>query len=136
MASSRATTSTGLCPSAYKCGQVWGIHIQVAGISIYHLGSADLDDEELGSLPVDIFLAGVAGRNLTPDYWERVLPRLDPAVVVPTHYYNFFTPLGEELDLATRVEIDSVPEEVARVSGDATVATFRPIDEMQLAGST
>src|SRR5438552_13984609 len=53
----------GLAPSAYKCGQVWGIRIEVAGTTLYHQGSADLDDGELGSEPVDVFLAGVAGRS-------------------------------------------------------------------------
>jgi L-ascorbate metabolism protein UlaG (beta-lactamase superfamily) len=37
----------GLAPTAYKCGDVWGIRIEVAGVSLYHQGSADLDDEEL-----------------------------------------------------------------------------------------
>src|SRR5262249_50842947 len=86
----------GLSPGAYKCGKVWGIRIEVAGLSLYHQGSADLDDAELARDPVDVFLAGVAGRRVTPRYWERVLPRLDPRIVVPTHYDNFFAPLGEE----------------------------------------
>lgn len=119
-----------LSPAAYKCGQVWGIHIRVAGIDIYHQGSADLDDDELGSLPVDLFLAGVAGRNFTPDYWDRVLPRLDPRIVVPTHYDNFFTPLGRDLEPIRRVRLGSVPEEVAAVSRDATVAALRRADEL------
>ena len=36
-----------LSPSAYRCGQVWGIRIEVAGTSLYHQGSADLIDEEI-----------------------------------------------------------------------------------------
>ena len=36
----------GLVPTAYKCGTVWGIRIEVAGVSLYHQGSADLDDEQ------------------------------------------------------------------------------------------
>ena len=31
-----------LSPGAYRCGQVWGIHIEVAGFSFYHQGSANL----------------------------------------------------------------------------------------------
>src|SRR5207249_330703 len=37
----------GLVPTAYRCGQVWGIRIDVAGVTLYHQGSADLDDREL-----------------------------------------------------------------------------------------
>ena len=69
----------GLSPSAYRCGQVWGIHIAVAGITLYHQGSADLLDDAVRHNGVDVFLAGVAGRNFTERYWERILPRLDPA---------------------------------------------------------
>ncbi len=34
------------------------------------------------------------GRSFTERYWERILPKLDPEVVVPTHYDDFFEPLG------------------------------------------
>ena len=84
----------GLVPTAYKCGDVWGIRIDVGGVSLYHQGSANLDDDELRDERVDVFLAGVAGRGVTPRYWDRILPPLDPEVVVPTHYDNFFAPLG------------------------------------------
>jgi L-ascorbate metabolism protein UlaG (beta-lactamase superfamily) len=120
----------GLSPGAYRCGQVWGIRIEVAGVSIYHQGSANLDDQELGRDPVDVFLAGVAGREVTPRYWERVLSRLDPRILVPTHYDNFFAPLGREAQLLRRVNLDLVPEEVAAVSADATVAALPRVDDL------
>lgn len=118
----------GLWPGAYRCGQVWGIRIEVAGLSFYHQGSADLDDEALGVEPVDVFLAGVAGRSVTPRYWERVLPKLDPRVVVPTHYDNFFRPLGRELDFVRNVKLASVPNEVSAVSSSAAVRALPRID--------
>jgi len=67
-----------LSPSAYRCGQVWGISIAVAGIRIYHQGSANLIDDAIRESGVDVFLAGVAGRGFTEDYWRRILPRLEP----------------------------------------------------------
>lgn len=118
----------GLWPGAYRCGQVWGIRIEVAGTSLYHQGSADLDDEALGVKPVDVFLAGIAGRSVTPHYWERVLPKLDPRAVVPTHYDNFFRPLGRELGFVRNVKLASVPDEVDAVSHSATVCALPRID--------
>lgn len=118
----------GLVPTAYKCGQVWGIRIEVAGISFYHQGSADLEDDQLDDRAVDVFLAGVAGRSVTPRYWERVLPRLDPRIVVPTHYDDFFAPLGGEQKLIRRVDLAAVPEEVAGVSRDAQVVALPRVD--------
>jgi L-ascorbate metabolism protein UlaG (beta-lactamase superfamily) len=118
----------GLWPGAYRCGQVWGIRIEVAGTSLYHQGSANLDDDALGIEPVDVFLAGVAGRSVTPRYWERVLGKLDPRVVVPTHYDNFFRPLGRELDFVRNVKLASVPDEVSAVSSSAAVCALPRID--------
>jgi L-ascorbate metabolism protein UlaG (beta-lactamase superfamily) len=111
----------GLAPSAYRCGQVWGIHIAVAGITLYHQGSADLIDDAVRHRGVDLFLAGIAGRNFTERYWERVIPRLDPAIVVPTHYDDFFVPLEERMELMGSARIADLEEEVASVSRDARV---------------
>lgn len=117
-----------LTPGAYKCGQVWGIRIEVAGISLYHQGSANLDDAELAHEPVDVFLAGIAGREVTPRYWERILPKLDPRLIVPTHYDDFFAPLGESAKFIRRVKLDQLPGEIAAVSSDAELAAMRRID--------
>jgi len=118
----------GLVPGAYKCGAVYAIRIDVAGISLYHQGSADLNDSEIREGPVDVFLAGVAGRSVTPHYWERILPKLDPRIVVPTHYDNFFSPLGAAQDYVTRVKLAEVPDEVRQVARDARVAALSRVD--------
>jgi L-ascorbate metabolism protein UlaG (beta-lactamase superfamily) len=118
----------GLSPGAYRCGQVWGIRIDVAGTSLYHQGSANLDDEELRDGPVDVFLAGIAGRSFTPGYWQRILPRLDPRVVVPTHYDDFFAPLGRPLNFVRQARLADVPGEVGAVSGAARVVALPRID--------
>jgi L-ascorbate metabolism protein UlaG (beta-lactamase superfamily) len=110
-----------LTPSAYKCGDVFGIRVEVAGTSFYHQGSADLDDGQRIE-GVDVFLAGITGRQVTPRYWERILPRLDPRLLVPTHYDDFFAPLDRPLKLVRRVGIEQLPGEIAAVSRDAAVA--------------
>ena len=111
----------GLSPSAYRCGQVWGIHIAVAGITLYHQGSADLIDDAVRHQGVDVFLAGIAGRNFTERYWDRILPRLDPATIVPTHYDNFFVPLTDRMELMGNARISDLEGEVGSVSRDARV---------------
>lgn len=121
----------GMRMGAYRCGQVWGIRIEVAGVSFYHQGSANLIDEALRPEPVDVFLAGVAGRSVTPRYWERVLAKLDPRVVVPTHYDDFFKPLGVELGFTARVRLGELPDEIGAVSRDAAVAALPRTDRAQ-----
>lgn len=114
----------GLAPGAYRCGQVWGIHIAVAGITLYHQGSADLIDDAVRHHGVDVFLAGIAGRNFTERYWERILPRLDPGAVVPTHYDDFFVPLTDSMKLMGNARIAELEGEVRAVSRDTGVAAL------------
>src|SRR6478609_1925572 len=81
-----------LTPQAYKCGQVWGICIEVAGMRFYHQGSADLLEDEIRDRGVDVFLCGISGRRFTPRYVERIVGALAPQMIVPTHYDDFFRP--------------------------------------------
>ncbi len=113
-----------LSPGAYRCGRVWGISIEVAGVRFYHQGSANLIDEAVRERGVDVFLAGVAGRGFTRDYWQRILPLLDPRVVVPTHYDNFFRPLGRPLEFVSNVQLSELPDEIGAVSGEIELAAL------------
>jgi L-ascorbate metabolism protein UlaG (beta-lactamase superfamily) len=117
-----------LCPSAYRCGQVWGISIAVAGIRFYHQGSANLIDDAVRERGVDVFLAGVAGRSFTRDYWGRILPRLQPRAVVPTHYDNFFRPLGQHMEFVANVQLSSLPDEIGAVSREIELAALPRAD--------
>lgn len=117
-----------LSPAAYRCGQVWGIAIEVAGVRFYHQGSANLLDDEVRERGVDVFLAGVAGRSFTERYWQRILTRLEPRAVVPTHYDNFFRPLGQDLEFVTAAELSRLPEEIGAVSRDIELAALPRAD--------
>jgi L-ascorbate metabolism protein UlaG (beta-lactamase superfamily) len=125
-----------LSPAAYRCGQVWGISIAVAGVRFYHQGSADLVDDAVREHGVDIFLAGVAGRGFTERYWQRILPRLEPRAVVPTHYDNFFRPLGGDLEFVTAAELARLPEEIGAVSGEIELAALPRADLGQASAPT
>jgi L-ascorbate metabolism protein UlaG (beta-lactamase superfamily) len=117
-----------LAPGAYRCGQVWGISIKVAGLCFYHQGSANLVDVAIRKPPVDVFLAGIAGRSFTRDYWKRILPRLDPGVIVPTHYDNFFRPLGQQMEFVSNVKLSALPDEIGAISADAEIAALPRAD--------
>jgi len=117
-----------LSPGAYRCGQVWGISIEAAGVRFYHQGSANLIDGAIREREVDVFLAGVAGRGFTERYWQRILPRLDPKVVVPTHYDNFFRPLGAPLEFVSNVQLSALPDEIGAVSRDVELAALPRAD--------
>jgi L-ascorbate metabolism protein UlaG (beta-lactamase superfamily) len=117
----------GLWSGAYRCGQTWGIHVAVAGYSFYHQGSANLIDDRIAHRGVDCFLAGIAGRSFTRDYAARILSRLQPRVIVPHHFDDFFRPIDAELGFSLNVNLGGFVEEVARVSADFPVRTLRPL---------
>lgn len=120
-----------LSPGAYKCGQVFGILIEVAGIRIYHQGSANLIDEAVPRGGVDLFLAGVAGRRFTRDYWPRILRRLEPQVVVAGHFDDFFRPVEAPAGFSANVNLAAVPEEIGRVSRDFRVVAPRVMEVLR-----
>ncbi len=118
-----------LSPGAYRCGEIYGIEITVAGMSFYHQGSANLVDDAVRSTDIDVFLAGVAGRGFTRQYWQRILTRLQPKTIVPTHYDDFFRPLDAEMGFTTNVNLAHVPDEVHAVSRDFAVAALPLVTE-------
>jgi hypothetical protein len=101
-------------------------------MTFYHQGSANLIDEALHHRGVDVFLAGIAGRSFTRDYWERILRGLQPRTVVASHFDDLFRPVDAAMGFSTNVNLAAVPDEVAAVSRDFTVAALLP---MQSVGS-
>lgn len=109
---------THLTPQAYCCGQVWGIHVEVAGATLYHQGSANLIEDEICHRDVDVFLCGIAGRQFTDDYTARMLRAIRPATVVVSHHDDFFRTLAEPQGLAFGVDVERFTDEVQQVSSD------------------
>jgi len=119
-----------LNPQAYRCGDVWGIHVRVelatGPYTIYHQGSADLIEDEIRHRGVNLFLCGIAGRQFTEDYTRRILERIAPEQVVVSHHDDFFVPLGEQPAFAFGVDVERFPSEVAAVSREIQVVSPPP----------
>lgn len=113
-----------LVPQAYKCGQVWGIAIEVAGMRFYHQGSADLLEDEVIDRGVDMFLCGISGRRFTPRYVERVLHALDPKLIVASHYDDFFRPLDVPPEFSFNVNLTGFADEAHAAARDVPVYTL------------
>jgi len=116
-----------LTPNAYSCGQVYGIHIRVAGVTFYHQGSADLIEDAIRHSNVDYFLAGIAGRGFTKRYTERISRLLEPRVVVPHHYDDFFAPIDEPMKFSFNVNLAGFVEEVWAVSKDFEIKALESL---------
>lgn len=114
----------GLTAQAYRCGQVWGICIEVGGARLYHQGSADFIEDEIVDRGVDVFLCGISGRRFTPRYIERIVRALEPKLIVPTHYDNFFRPLDQPAAFSFNVNLTGFADETRAASRDLPVHTL------------
>ena len=113
-----------LVPQAYRCGQVWGVCIEVAGLRIYHQGSADLIEAEIVDRGVDLFLCGISGRRFTPSYVARILRALAPGAVIATHFDDFFRPLDQPTRFSFNVNLAGFAEEAHAASREVPVHTL------------
>lgn len=116
-----------LAAGAYRCGQVWGITIEVDGTTLYHMGSADILDDEVTTRGVDVFLCGIAGRLYTERFTERAVSALDPSLVVAHHHDDFFRPLDADMGFSLNVNLGGFVEEVRRVAADLPVRVLPPL---------
>ena len=116
----------------YRCGLVFGIHIAVAGLSLYHMGSAELVDDQLTTGSVDLCLLGISGRHHTERYIPRALRLLQPRVVMPMHYDNFFRTLDKPMQLLPLTRFEELIGEVSAFDRDATVRTLRMGQQVSL----
>jgi len=121
-----------LTPRAYCCGEVWGIHIAVAGRTFYHQGSADLLDDEVRHRHVDYFLCGVAGRQVSDDYLRRAIGGLAPHHLLALHHDNLFRPLDpDRSEFAMGVDLARLPDEVAVVSSEVQVGVLPLLEPLR-----
>ncbi len=98
----------------YKMGGAFGLFLRAPGVSLYHNGSADLVDTELAGKSADVLIAGLAGRQGTRDYIDRLARALTPKVIIPTHHDAFFAPLERGLHLLPGIDIAGFLRDVRR----------------------
>ena len=71
-----------------------------------------------------MFLCGASGRRFTPHYLERVVQALDPALIIPMHYDDFFRPLGGPTRFSFNVNLTGFADEVRAVSQELPIRTL------------
>jgi L-ascorbate metabolism protein UlaG (beta-lactamase superfamily) len=118
----------------FRCGQVYGIFIEVAGVTFYHLGSAELIEERIPRRAVDYLLLGIAGRSFSARFTQRALQTLAPRFVVPHHYDDFFRPLDAPMRFSFNVNFAGFLDEVAQVSREFEVRTLVPLQVLGAKG--
>lgn len=93
-------------------GTVLNWLVEVGGLRVVHVDSADVIDEELEGLTADVVCLCAIGRRYRPGLVESVVSRLKPRWVVPCHWDWFFTPYGDPLRLLPGVDLPGFIEEI------------------------
>lgn len=120
------TCEVHLRGSEYRCGDVFSFLVEVAGRRIYHLGSADLVEDQIPAEArgADLLLLCIAGRFATERFVPRALTALEPACVVPMHYDNFFRAAEKAMWLLPRTAFGRFVEDVRAVSTSFDLMTL------------
>jgi len=113
--------------NAYRCGQVWGIHIEVGGTTLYHQGSADLEEDRYTLGPVDLLLTCIAGRAYTPRFVERTIRTVRPTTVLPHHFDDFFRPAEAPMGLSLNVHVAGFVDDLTSFDPDVGLRTLTPL---------
>ncbi len=82
----------------YPTGGVYGWLIEVEGKKLFHLGSACM----LWGVGdgIDVFMVPVQGRTDICDVAAELVKRVNPGLVIPHHFDDFYPPLSRNVDLS------------------------------------
>jgi L-ascorbate metabolism protein UlaG (beta-lactamase superfamily) len=114
----------------YKCGAVFGVEIRVAGRTLYHVGSAQLIDENVDTKHVDLLLLCVAGWTSTRDFPERIARRLAPGAVLLSHWDDFLLPLQEPARALPAIQLPRLVDRLVRAAPGVPVGTVPILGEV------
>ena len=121
-------------------GQVLNWSVQVAGLRILHIDSADYIDESLQGLRVDVLCLCAVGRQSRPSYTRTIIERVRPRWVIPCHWDTMMTPLESPPDLIPGVDLPGFLDEIRQAGAEPLLLPllgrmqFRPLAGSASAG--
>lgn len=93
-------------------GQVLNWYLELDGVRIVHVDSADFIDEELDGVQADVVCLCAIGRAWRPGYVATAVRKLRPRVIVACHWDWFFTPYGDPMRLLPHVDLPGFVREI------------------------
>jgi len=102
-------------------GLVLNWWLEMAGIRVVHIDSAEFFTEELAGLEADVVCLCAIGRRYRPRYVEECVELLRPKLIIPCHWDLFMTPWGTEPALLPGVDLPGFIEEIEATGVQARV---------------
>ncbi len=106
--------------------------LEAAGASVWHHASSAYEKGDLGGIPADTLIMGVTGLDWTVERAAALLAEAAPKRVLPTHYDNFFQPVGKGVSLLHIVDIQGARKAVAAHRADLPWVVLEPGGTMRL----
>ena len=106
-------------------GQVLNWLVELAGVRIMHIDSADFIPEECAGIEVDVLCLCAIGRKYRPNYVSEAVSLFKPKWVIPCHWDWFFTPWGGKQLMLPGVNLPGMVAEIKKAGAEPAVL---PID--------
>ena len=105
-------------------GLVLNWYVEMGGVRVVHVDSADFIDAELDGFTADVVCLCAIGRAWRPGYVATAVRKLRPRVIVACHWDSFFTPYGEPPRLLPGVDLPGFVAEIEALGVEAVVLPF------------
>lgn len=105
-------------------GLVLNWYLEIAGLKIVHIDSADFLEDELQGHRADVVCLCAIGRQYRKDYVKRVIEILQPRTIVPCHWDWFFSPYEAEPRCLPGVDVPGMVQEIASYGVTPVVLPF------------
>jgi L-ascorbate metabolism protein UlaG (beta-lactamase superfamily) len=118
----------------YRVGDVFMPKLEMGGVVFMHAGSANFIESEVEGHRCDVLFMGVPGWKKIPEYCSRLPEILQPQIIIPFHYDDFFSPLPEDGRVRT-LPFQDMPGFIKKVSEStprAEIRMIRPFEPLTL----
>ncbi len=118
----------------YREGCVFAPLVELGGIRILHLGSANFEEEALRGLHCHALLLCVPGWQRVPRFVARLFEMVTAELVIPFHYDDFTAPLDIDRT-APKLPFQGIPKLVAEIRRHAPATRVmlpRPFEVVRL----
>lgn len=98
--------------------------LEIDGVRIFHIDSADFISEELEGLSADVLCLCAIGRRYRPRYVAEAVARLRPRYVIACHWDWFFAPYEAPPRLLPGVDLAGFISEIEETGAEPVVLPF------------
>jgi len=112
----------------FRNDTTFGILVEVGegsrAVRVFHLGSADFLPETVEGIRCDVLLPCLMGRDRRPGFTHDLLAAVQPRVVIPFHFDDFFIPLDHPIRELPGADLDGFRREVQRTGAPCRVVVL------------